>query len=390
MGETLEDIAGTLKNPLRIQLIYAFNATGKTRLSRAFTELITSESPPQDNDSVLSASWCPKILYYNALTEDLFYWENDFSQETGPRLKICPNDFTDWILKDQGQDQKIIENFQSYNNNKLTPLFSPDFREVTFSIQSGDNNSSGPIKISKGEESNFIWSLFYTLIGSIIDVLNTEPENRETDIFNQLDYIFIDDPVSSLDENNLIRSAIELAQLIKDLPKESAPKFIITTHNTLFYNVLHNELFSSKNRFRGYLLTKNESNKFLLEEKNGDSNTSFSYHLYIKSLLEKAVDKGNIQKYHFMLLRNLYERTSNFLGYKDWGDLLPKGTNTQASYTKNIMKYYSRFINSYSHQKVSYDAIAEPKPEEKKMLGFLFKNLTDRFYAPTEKETQAR
>ena len=114
--------------------------------------------------------------------------------------------------------------------------------EVTFSLERGDDEHSGNLKISKGEESNFIWSVFYTLIEQVIDVLNdVDPDYPETNQFNQLEYVFIDDPVSSLDENHLIQLAVELAPTDQ---VESSPtvKFVITTHNPLFYNVLHNEI----------------------------------------------------------------------------------------------------------------------------------------------------
>ncbi|WPM85154.1 hypothetical protein QNH14_01460 [Apirhabdus apintestini] len=196
-----------------------------------------------------------KFLYYNAFTEDLFYWDNDLEQDAEPRLRIQPNSFTDWVLKDQGQDRNIITNFQRYANEKLTPKFNEEYKikgkddkeitvrafsEVTFSLERGDDEHSGNLKISKGEESNFIWSIFYTLIEQVIDILNVaEPSERETNAFDQLEYIFIDDPVSSLDENHLIELAVDLAQLIKS--NNSDVKFIITSHNPLFYNVLHNE-----------------------------------------------------------------------------------------------------------------------------------------------------
>ena len=182
-----------------------------------------------------------KILYYNALTEDLFYWDNDLEHDAEPKLKIQPNAFTKWVLQDQGQDQNIIANFQHYTSEKLTPRFSPDFSEVTFSFERGNEEQTENIKISKGEESNFIWSVFYSLLMQVIAVLNVaEPGDRETDQFNQLEYIFIDDPVSSLDENHLIELAVDLAQLIKSTHSEL--KFVITTHNPLFYNVLYNEV----------------------------------------------------------------------------------------------------------------------------------------------------
>ncbi|HAC26522.1 MAG TPA: anticodon nuclease, partial [Marinobacter hydrocarbonoclasticus] len=81
-----------------------------------------------------------------------------------------------------------------------------------------------------------------------------EPTERETNQFDQLEYVFIDDPVSSLDENHLIELAVNLAGLIKS--SQSGLKFIITTHSPLFYNVLHNELGLNKNGKKegGYLL----------------------------------------------------------------------------------------------------------------------------------------
>ena len=195
MSQTLIKIAQKLKtNNKKVQLIYAFNGTGKTRLSREFKQLI---APTSDGDE---AELSPrKILYYNAFTEDLFYWDNDLRQDTEPKLKIQPNSFTDWILKDQGRDRNIITNFQRYTNDKLTPLFIDDFTAVSFSLERGDDASSGNLKISKGEESVFIWSVFFTLLEQVISILNVaEPIERETDQFNQLEYIFVDDPVSSL------------------------------------------------------------------------------------------------------------------------------------------------------------------------------------------------
>jgi hypothetical protein len=55
----------------------------------------------------------------------------------------------------------------------------------------GDATHSGNLKISKGEESNFIWGIFYALLEQVIGVLNVpEPENRETNDFDLLEYVF--------------------------------------------------------------------------------------------------------------------------------------------------------------------------------------------------------
>jgi len=302
----------------KVQLIYAFNGVGKTRLSREFKQLIAPKGNGDGDESPLPRE---KILYYNAFTEDLFFWDNDLDLDADPKLKIQPNSYTNWLitlLKDLGQDGNIVKHFQHYANDKLTPHFSEDFTEVTFSLERGDNERSGNLKISKGEESNFIWSIFYTLLDQVITTLNiAEPDERETNKFDQLAYIFIDDPVSSLDENHLIELAVNLAGLIKS--SDSGLKFIITTHSPLFYNVLYNELNSKA----CFLLERFEDGTFALNAKQGDSNKSFSYHLYLKQVLEKAIAEKRVQKYHFTLLRNLYEKTASFLGYPRWSELLP-------------------------------------------------------------------
>lgn len=72
MSKTLTEIAQQLKNAnKKVQLIYAFNGTGKTRLSREFKQHVT---PENDGDEVeQSEPSRNKFLYYNAFTEDLFY-----------------------------------------------------------------------------------------------------------------------------------------------------------------------------------------------------------------------------------------------------------------------------------------------------------------------------
>jgi hypothetical protein len=304
-----------------------------------------------------------KILYYNAFTEDLFYWDNDLGQDADPKLKIQPNSFTDWVLKDQGQDRNIITNFQHYANEKLTPLFSADFSEVSFSLERGDDERSGNLKISKSEESSFIWSVFYTLLAQVISTLNTpEPSGRETNQFDHLEYIFIDDPVSSLDENHLIELAVNLAVLIKS--SRSSLKFIVTTHSPLFYNVLFNEL----NGKVCYMLERFEDGTFALTEKKGDSNTSFSYHLHLKQTIELAIAENTVQKYHFTLLRNLYEKTASFLGYPKWSDLLPDDKPL----------YLSRIINFTSHSTLSNETVADPTPAEQATVKLLLDHLKNK------------
>lgn len=356
MGKTLIEIAQTLQNSdKKVQLIYAFNGSGKTRLSRQFKELIA----PKELDEELHEESGIKILYYNAFTEDLFFWDNDLDADSDRKLKIQPNSFTNWVLREQGQDRNIIDNFQQLTNDKLTPQFSEDFTEVRFSFERGNDNISEFVKISKGEESCFIWSVFFSLMEQVVGVLNVvEQESRETDQYNSLDYIFIDDPVSSLDDTHLIELAVNIAELIKSSTSEL--KFIITTHNPLFYNVLFNE-FSRVKSTKKMRLEKLNDGTFSIGELASDS--PFSYHLFLLMELEKAIQPpSDIKKFHFNFLRNILEKTSTFLGYNKWEDLLPQESREA---------YYKRIINLSSHSKHNGDEISIVEENDKRVLSFL-------------------
>ncbi len=377
MGQSLIEIAEILKNTdKKVQLIYAFNGTGKTRLSREFRLLVA----PKDMEDEGEESKI-KIMYYNAFTEDLFYWDNDLDNDTDRKLKIQPNSYTHWILAEQGQEPNIAKHFQRYTNDKLTPKFNEEsttkdkdgndvviraYSEVRFSFERGNDEPSEFIKISKGEESCFIWSIFYSLLEQTIGVLNVAEEaDRETDQFNDLEYVFIDDPVSSLDDTHLIELAVNTAELIKS--SQSDLKFIITTHNPLFYNVLFNEFNNSDSRY-GYKvkhcikrrLEKLNDGTFLLNDQPSDS--PFTYHLFLLSELEKAIESGQVQKYHYNFLRNILEKTSTFLGHNKWRNLLPEDSREA---------YYNRIINLSSHSKHHGEEVAVIEENDKKVLGFL-------------------
>lgn len=392
MGQSLKEIAQTLRDAdKKVQLIYAFNGVGKTRLSREFKELVS----PKNHDEELEESKI-KVLYYNAFTEDLFYWDNDLDADSKRMLKIQPNGFTDWILNVQGQENNIITNFQRYTSNKLTPRFNEEYTvkdrkgndiavkaysEITFSVESGNEGKIENIKISKGEESCMIWCVFYSLLEQVIEVLNVAEEtDRETDQFNDLEYVFIDDPVSSLDENHLIELAVNITELIRG--SESEVKFVITTHNPLFYNVLYNELNNADQDTKDK--TKKSFKKRLEKLDDGtymlhDSNDSpFSYHLFLLSELEKAIQTGNIKKYHYNFLRQILEKTSTFLGYKKWRELLTLLPDDAHE------AYYNRIINLCSHGKHSGEETSIIDDNDKRVLSYLVREIKNIYHFKNE------
>jgi len=410
MGKTLKEIAQQLSTPKsvqrtvpettrvvgevkpvpKVQLIYAFNGTGKTRLSRELKKLfppaVVNENEPR---SELSSK---RVLYYSAFTEDLFYWDNDLDLDAEPKLLIRPNSFTRWALEEQGQDQNIIANFQRYTSDKLTPRFNEEYKytdkdgeevivnafsELTFSLVGGNTEQAERLKISKGEENNFIWSIFYALLELAISTLNDiQPDFPEPTPFDSLEYVFIDDPVSSLDDNHLIHLAVDLAQLIKS--NKSNIKFIITTHNPIFFNVLCNE-FGSDEKTERYSwkskwlsksrLEKNEDGSVDLVDQPNDS--PFAYHLHLLSKLEEAIQSGQVEKYHFNLLRNILEKTATFLGYKKWEQLLPRMDDGLPNPNAK------RIVNFSSHSKHAAEEVRPLEPEEKKLLERLVKHIVE-------------
>jgi wobble nucleotide-excising tRNase len=368
MSQTLREIAGKLQaSDKKVQLIYAFNGSGKTRLSREFKELI---SPKPAAETEGDEDHKSKVLYYNAFTEDLFYWDNDLEGDTERKLIIQPNSYTEWALKEQGQELNATKHFQRYTNSKLTPVFDPLFTEVRFTMESGSEETFGNIKISKGEESNFIWSVFFSVIEQVVSSLS-EPEHDSAGQFDHLEYVFIDDPVSSLDENHLIQLAVDLATLIKS--NRSDLKFVISTHNPLFFNVLSNELRNKdsdgnwKPKFHiKQLLERNSDDTFELREQASD--TPFSYHLFLMKEIEHAIETGDVRKYHFGFMRNILEKTSTFLGYKRWEELLPKTSEGKTD------PYANRLVNYGVHSKHSGEEIEPIPPEIKNTLKIIYEH----------------
>lgn len=377
-GENLKAIAQQLiDTEKKVQLIYAFNGVGKTRLSRAVKELIA----PKGEGGEEAGPTRRKILYYNAFTEDLFSWDNDIENDEEPKLEIKPNTFTDWVLRDRGQDRNIVENFQRYTSRSITPNFLPKeiiierdgrretsqtFPEILFNFTGGDNVEND-VKISKGEESNLIWSIFYTLLQEVIELLSEpDPAKRDDDEYDLLQYVFIDDPVSSLDENHLIELAFDLGRLLTSSDyQKNGLKFIITTHNPLFFNVLCKELKQAK---CAVLRAELNGKLALITEEQ----SSFSYHLHIKRILEEAIEQRRIEKFHFNLLRNLYEKTANFLGYSRWTNLLETAPDGRGDYLKKLAHHYS-------HRDQAPEEVAEPTEKQKEDVAILLANLIDNY-----------
>ena len=96
---TLEDVATKLReSQKKVQLLFAHNGTGKTRLSKVFKEL------GKDGES-------SDTLYFNAFTEDLFHWDNDLEYDTTRVLELKESKFFK-VFDGEGYDiQGLVRTF---------------------------------------------------------------------------------------------------------------------------------------------------------------------------------------------------------------------------------------------------------------------------------------
>lgn len=352
--DTVEELADAIKtkftstpNNKNVITLYAFNSTGKTRLSNLLN--IKDETDGDTEDEEI------RSLCYNVFLEDMFRWDND-----NYVLQFDRNSWFAKIIIEQGLEGEIVRNFREIIDSKVEPAFDFISSSVVFNIVSGDNASETNVKISKGEESVFIWSFFYTILVTVISILNCNQEDKTTHEFDNLKYIIIDDPVSSIDDTKIIAIAIKLVDAIKTC-KNNQLNFFVTTHHALFYNVLMNSFKrnDAEFKFRSYSLLKDNYIFKLSEQK---SDTPFSYHIFVKNIIKSAINTNTIERYHFNLFRNLLEKTSNFLGYDNWGDCINISDKAK----------FIRLLNNYSHSKISELESRELSGEEKKLFKEVF------------------
>src|SRR5690606_31594256 len=90
-------------------------------------------------------------------------------------------------------------------------------------------------------------------------------------------------------------------------------KAVISTHHTLFFNVLYNEL----GRAKKYFLSKGTlANSYLLREQ--DDDTPLFHHVATLTELYEAAQSGRLYTYHFNVLRAVLEKTASFHGYPNF------------------------------------------------------------------------
>ncbi|MGV0831189.1 AAA family ATPase [Empedobacter brevis] len=368
--QTLEEVALDFRKDLTgdhrpmkdLILFFAHNRTGKTRLSMEFKQ---AGKTFDADENVTSRD----TLYFNAFTEDLFSWNNDLDNDTHRTLNLNADSTFFNGLHELNLNVKIA----SFFNNYVDLDFDIDYdaSTVTFSrsiIVDGNEQTIDNIKISRGEETLFIWCFFLAICQLAID---------KDPAYSWVKYIYIDDPISSLDENNAIAVACDLCNLLTTEGNEI--KTVISTHHSLFFNVLYNE-FGRKVKNKRYFLHNKGADGYILQHTN---DTPFFHHIATLSELKKAVESNIIYTYHFNSLRSILEKTATFFGY-DKIDKCIDGLEDEV--------LFERALQLFSHGKYSIFDPVEMGDDNKKLFKRILNGFLEKydFYFPQifNKETQ--
>ena len=347
-------------------IIFAYNGTGKTRLSCEFKALGQNLDEATGNKSA-------DTLYYNAFTEDLFSWDNDLENDDNRKLLLNTNSKFFSGIKEFEMENRIRPILQKYADFDFHITYDEEKESyVTFNrniIENGISKQVDNIKISRGEENIFIWCFFLAIVQLVI---NKEP------VYDWVKYIYVDDPISSLDDNNVIAIASNLAQLMK---KDDA-KIIISTHHTLFFNVLCNEIGKAEQLF---LQKKSNDEGYILKD---TSKTPFFHHIALLKELKKAADSGELYTYHFNILRNILEKTASFHGFAHFSSCIKRSDDDEEGLI------YKRIVDLMSHGNYSIfepkEMVNENKEYFKKVLNTFLENYSfnEKLFEETQLEDQ--
>jgi AAA domain len=328
-------------------LLYAFNGTGKTRLSMAFKDAGKKNSARD-------------TLYFNAFTEDLFSWDNDLDGDSTRVLRINSASKFFAGFRELALEEKIFAYLGRYADfdfridyDNWTISFSC---EVPFRVKQEMKMRPEPnIKISRGEETIFIWCVFLAIVQLAI-------EGQEA--YDWVKYIYIDDPISSLDDNNAIAVASDLAQLLKK--GKGRVKTVVSSHHALFFNVMCNEL-RLQNHKKYFLHKSQGAHQHILR---GTDSTPFFHHVAMLSELYQAAESGKLYTHHFNMLRGILEKTATFFGMTEFSACI-HGLDDQ--------DLYARALNIFSHSGYSLYEPREMVPDNKELFKTILRGFLDRY-----------
>lgn len=129
-------------------------------------------------------------------TEDLFFWDNDLANDLSRVLRINSTSRFFAGLGELEMDNRIrplLNRYADFDFRIDTTEWTVKFSRVVQTA--GTTATIEDIKISRGEENIFIWCFFLAIVQLALD---------EAEAYKWVKYVYIDDPISSLDESNAV------------------------------------------------------------------------------------------------------------------------------------------------------------------------------------------
>lgn len=361
-------------NDADLVLLYAYNRTGKTRLSMEFKDA------GKRKHKTKNPSGTPDTLYFNAFTEDLFVWENDLEGDSVRRLQLNEKSSFFNAMTELALDETIARYLARYADFDFDftykqvqqgreTITKPDF--VSFRKDGKAN-----IKVSRGEQNIFIWCVFMAICERMLDGHQSYQGKK---------FLYIDDPISSLDDNNAISVACDLAKLLRRAATRTdgngapAPiKVIFSSHHALFFNVMCNEL---GRRSEGE--AKITHKRYFLHRPGGDGtytlqatdDTPFFHHVATLAELQRAADpdKGKLYTFHFNALRSVMEKTASFFGHSSIAFCLKALDNEEDR------ALFNRALNLLSHGAYAIHEPTEMGEDNKELFRRILREFVTRF-----------
>lgn len=367
LRDLLDKKIGRKPDKSHFVLIYAFNSTGKTLLSGAYCD--RGKTVDEDGGTTKRDT-----LYFNAYTEDLFTWDNDLENNQQRVLELnTSSKFFDGLreLEMEVKIGKLLDRYADFNfyidYDRRKPPAPPDTEDhtlppaVMFFRERTENGDPIPIKISRGEENIFIWCFFLAILQLVLD---GDPA------YEWVEHVYIDDPISSLDEHNAIVVGNHLIQLYREAKRSI--RTVVSTHHTLFFNVLHYEVKNHIGSPVQFVLKKDrDTDGYLLFEHKGD--TPQFYHVSALANLWEMAQEDNISTYHFNVLRSILEKTAFFHGYGHFSSCIKKDNDD----AEGIL--HQRFVDILSHGKYSMFEPVEMGEQTKEYFRAILRGFVERF-----------
>ncbi len=369
-------------------VLYGFNRTGKTSIAQEFIknqEEQSEEEQSEEDQKTKKEEQEYETVVYNAHFEDLFTWDNGGKEEEekkNPVLNIADHKIYSKYHSNINEDH-IRENlikfgfkfdlrFEATKDDRYKQSVSffykdkdkdkdedededkdkdKDKDEVSVKISRAEENiykdkdkdkDEVSVKISRAEENIFILCFFLAILKSLDD---------------DKDYkIIIDDPISSLDDNNLMLSCELIIEHLADkaynqdgenekgqklFNGKKNNKILLLTHHFAFYNRFsdrHIKRFISfdnvakPNSFFVKKEAEDKKHKYTLEEK------CENYHKHLLTSLQGAYDGGELTKLHFNITRQVLEGFADSLHYKDWKNFAEGFLKLKPRHTQLINK----------------------------------------------------